>query len=44
MEVSVSLLNTLKKLQDLPSLQQFALGAGTNLAIRFKYRKSVEKD
>ena len=44
MEVSVPLLNTLKKLQDFPSLQQFTLGGGTNLALRFKHRKSIDID
>ncbi|MBC8265586.1 MAG: nucleotidyl transferase AbiEii/AbiGii toxin family protein [Flavobacteriales bacterium] len=44
MEVSAPLLNTLKKLQNLPSLKQFALGGGTNLALRFKHRISIDID
>lgn len=42
--VSQVLITTIKELQELPSLSQFALAGGTNLAIRFSHRKSQDID
>lgn len=42
--VSKVLLATIKELQTLPSLSQFALAGGTNLAIRFGHRESQDID
>lgn len=42
--VSEVLLETIKELQRLPSLSNFALGGGTNLAIRYNHRKSIDID
>ena len=42
--VSEVLLQTIKELQSLPSLSQFALAGGTNLAFRFNHRESKDID
>lgn len=42
--VSQVLITTIKELQALPSLSQFALAGGTNLAIRFGHRESQDVD
>jgi hypothetical protein len=42
--VSEVLLQTIKGLQYLPSLSQFALAGGTNLAFRFNHRESQDID
>lgn len=42
--VSSVLLATIKELQQLPALSQFALAGGTNLAIRFGHRESQDID
>ena len=42
--VSPVLLQTIKQLQSLPSLSQFALAGGTNLAFRFNHRYSQDID
>lgn len=42
--VSSVLLHTIKQLQLLPSLSQFALAGGTNLAFRFNHRESQDID
>ena len=42
--VSPALLQTIKELQQLPSLQTFALAGGTNLALRFNHRISEDID
>lgn len=42
--VSSVLLQTIKELQELPSLSQFALAGGTNLAFRFNHRQSQDID
>ena len=42
--VSSVLLQTIKELQALPSLSQFALAGGTNLAFRFNHRQSQDID
>lgn len=42
--VSEVLLLTIKELQSLPSLSQFALAGGTNLAFRFNHRASQDID
>jgi len=42
--VSPVLLSTIKELQQLPGLSQFALAGGTNLAIRFGHRESQDVD
>lgn len=42
--VSKVLLQTIKELQSLPSLSQFALAGGTNLAFRFNHRASQDID
>lgn len=42
--VSKVLIETIKELQNLPSLSKFALGGGTNLAIRYNHRKSIDID
>jgi len=42
--VSPVLLQTIKQLQSLPSLSQFALAGGTNLAFRFNHRHSQDID
>jgi len=42
--VSKVLLQTIKELQSLPSLSQFALAGGTNLAFRFNHRASQDVD
>lgn len=42
--VSEVLLQTIKELQSLPSLTQFALAGGTNLAFRFNHRESQDID
>lgn len=42
--VSEVLLQTIKELQSLPSLSQFALAGGTNLAFRFNHRESQDID
>lgn len=38
------LITTIRELQALPSLSRFALGGGTNLAIRFSHRESQDVD
>ncbi len=40
--VSPALLQTIKELQQLPSLSTFALAGGTNLALRFNHRISED--
>ncbi|MFD2035434.1 nucleotidyl transferase AbiEii/AbiGii toxin family protein [Belliella marina] len=42
--VSSILLNTIKELQSLQSLEKFSLAGGTNLALRFNHRESVDID
>lgn len=42
--VSLALLQTIKELQQLPSLNTFALAGGTNLALRFNHRVSEDID
>ncbi len=42
--VSKALLQTIKELQELPSLSDFALAGGTNLALRFNHRISEDID
>ena len=42
--VSPALLQTIKELQQLPSLSAFALAGGTNLALRFNHRESEDID
>ncbi|GAA3623365.1 nucleotidyl transferase AbiEii/AbiGii toxin family protein [Flavivirga jejuensis] len=42
--VSKLLLQTIKELQELPSLSDFALAGGTNLALRFNHRISEDID
>lgn len=42
--VTPLLLQTIKELQALPSLSQFALAGGTNLAFRFNHRESQDID
>lgn len=42
--VSPALLQTIKELQQLPSLSAFALAGGTNLALRFNHRVSEDID
>ena len=42
--VSPALYQTIKELQSLKSLQPFALAGGTNLAIRYDHRESVDID
>lgn len=42
--VAPLLIKTIKELQNLPSLSNFALAGGTNLAIRYNHRKSIDID
>jgi hypothetical protein len=42
--VSPELLRTIYELQELPSLSAFRLAGGTNLALRFEHRQSVDID
>lgn len=42
--VSPLLIETIKELQSLPSLSNFALAGGTNLAVRYNHRKSIDID
>jgi hypothetical protein len=42
--VSDELITLVKKLQQLPSLESFSLGGGTNLALRYQHRKSDDID
>lgn len=42
--ITTVLLQTIKELQSLPSLSQFALAGGTNLAFRFGHRESQDID
>lgn len=42
--LSQELITTIKELQKLPTLSQFALAGGTNLAIRFGHRESQDID
>ena len=42
--VSDVLVQTIKEFQSLPSLSQFALAGGTNLAFRLNHRKSIDID
>ena len=42
--VSPVLVQTIKEIQSLKSLQSFALAGGTNLAIRFNHRESIDID
>lgn len=42
--VSPLLVKTIKELQNLPSLSDFALAGGTNLAVRYNHRKSIDID
>lgn len=42
--VSADLLEIIIELQSLPSLQHSFLGGGTNLAIRYNHRESVDID
>ena len=42
--VSPVLLETIKEVQSFPSLSQFALAGGTNLALRYNHRKSQDID
>lgn len=42
--VSLILKQTILELQNLPSISQFALGGGTNLALRYNHRISIDID
>jgi hypothetical protein len=42
--ISVELLETLYELQELPSLQTFAIAGGSCLALRYGHRKSIDID
>ncbi|GGF44536.1 nucleotidyl transferase AbiEii/AbiGii toxin family protein [Echinicola rosea] len=42
--VSAELIDTIKELQELNSLKNFALAGGTNLALRFNHRESIDLD
>lgn len=42
--ISEALIKTIRKLQELPSLQCFSLGGGTNLALRYNHRQSIDID
>lgn len=42
--VSPVLYQTIKELQGLKSLESFALAGGTNLALRYNHRESVDID
>lgn len=42
--VSEALIKTIRELQGLPSLQHFSLGGGTNLALRYHHRQSIDID
>lgn len=42
--ISAELLQTIKELQLLESLRKFSLGGGTNLAIRYNHRSSIDID
>lgn len=42
--VSPILYQSIKELQSLESLQAFALAGGTNLAVRFNHRESIDID
>lgn len=42
--VSLTLLKTIKELQSLESLKSFALAGGTNLALRYNHRESIDID
>lgn len=42
--VSKELISTIQELLNLPSLSEFALGGGTNLAYRYNHRKSIDID
>ena len=42
--VSPILKQTILELQSLPGIAQFALGGGTNLALRYNHRKSIDID
>lgn len=42
--VSEEIVSTIKKLQQLESLSLFSLGGGTNLALRFQHRISIDID
>lgn len=42
--VSEALIQTIQELQELPSLQCFSLGGGTNLALRYHHRRSIDID
>jgi len=42
--VSPTLLRTIKELQTLESLESFALAGGTNLALRYNHRESIDID
>lgn len=42
--VSARLRKTIKELQEIPGLENFALGGGTNLALRYNHRHSIDID
>ena len=42
--VSSSLRETIITLQNIPSISQFSLGGGTNLALRYNHRISIDID
>ncbi len=42
--LSDTLIQTIRELQELPSLDLFSLGGGTNLALRYYHRQSVDID
>lgn|SRR5690606_24424806 len=42
--VSSALIRTIRELQDLKSLKKFALAGGTNLALRYNHRESIDID
>ncbi|SFF77588.1 Nucleotidyl transferase AbiEii toxin, Type IV TA system [Salegentibacter agarivorans] len=42
--VSPVLYQSIKELQSLKSLQSFALAGGTNLAVRYDHRESIDID
>jgi len=44
MSVSPDIISTIIELQNLPSLKNFYLGGGTNLALRYSHRESVDID
>ena len=42
--ISEALINTIREIQELSSLRRFTLGGGTNLALRYNHRQSIDID